>query len=72
MPNYHKMGLGSKILATVVILVGTAVFTALLFLSPTFRSVFWLLVRQNIMYASIGVIMIYASVIAFASWLWNR
>jgi hypothetical protein len=66
------MGLGSKFLATLVILAGTAVFTAFIFLNPPFQSFFWALVGRNILYASIGIITVYASVIALASWLWNR
>jgi hypothetical protein len=66
------MGLGSKIVATLVILGGTIVFTDLIFLNPAFRSTFWLLVNGNFLYASVGIIAVYASIIALANWLWNR
>jgi hypothetical protein len=68
----NHMGIGSKILASIAVLSGTLVFFALLFFDSSFRSFFWHLAGQNILFASVGVVGVSAGVIAIGHWLWNR
>jgi len=66
------MGLGSKVLASIAVISGTLGFFLLLFLEPAVRSIFWQIVGQNILFASVGVISVSAAVIALGHWLWHR
>ena len=65
------MGLLSRILAALVALIGTSLFIALLVLNTGFRTSFWNLTGQNILYTGVGLIAVFASIIALSNWLWN-
>jgi hypothetical protein len=66
------MGFGSKFLAAFIGLGGAIAFPYLIFMSQGFRTFYWDLVGQNIMYASIGAIATFSFIIALASFLWNK
>jgi len=66
------VALGLKILASLVALVGTISFPALLFLNQSFRALYWNMVGQNAMHASIFAITTFAVIIAIASLLWHK
>jgi hypothetical protein len=66
------MGLASKILASLIAIGGSISFLALLFMNHGFRTLYWNLVGQNSMYASIGAIAVFAFIIALASLLWHK
>ena len=61
-----------KILAALVLLVGTVSFPSLLFASHNFRTFYWNLVGQNEQYAAVGAIAIFAFIIALASLFWSK
>jgi len=65
------MAEGSKILAAVVALVGVPLPVFLLAL-PSIRVLFWEAVGRDVLNASVGLIVIFAVVIAISSWLWKR
>jgi len=66
------MSAGSKILAALIVLIGTISFLALLSMNNGFRGFFWQVMSKNILYASVGAITIFAVIIAIGSWLWKR
>lgn len=66
------MALGFKLLAALIAVTGTIAFPYLLFLNSSFKALYWNLIGQDIIYASIGVIVTYAFIIALASLLWNK
>ncbi len=65
------MAEGSKVLAAVVALVGVPLPVFILLL-PSLRTLFWEAVGRDVLNASVGVIVIFAVVIAISSWLWKR
>lgn len=65
------MALGSKILAALAVLVGS-VLSIFIFVHPPLRSMYWDAAGENVLNASIGLVVIFASVIAVGNWLWTR
>jgi hypothetical protein len=65
------MGLLSRVIAALVGLAGTSVFISLLVLDPGFRMSFWNLTGENMLYTGVGLIAVFASIIALSNWLWT-
>lgn len=66
------MAFGLKILAAMVVGIGTISFPYMLFFNQSFRVFYLNLVGQNGQYASIGAIATFAFIIALASLLWQK
>lgn len=66
------MAIGLKILAAFIAIAGSISFPSLLFMNQGFRTFYWNLAGQNVMYASVGAIAAFAFIIALASMLWNK
>ncbi|MGH9992554.1 MAG: hypothetical protein ACREAZ_07920 [Nitrososphaera sp.] len=65
------MAEGSKIIAAVVALVGVPL-PVFMLLVPSIRTLFWEAVGRDVLNASLGLIVVFAVVIAISSWLWKR
>lgn len=66
------MTAASKFLAAIVVM-GSIIVLSFLFLEDeSFRVYYWKLVGQDVMYASLGAITMFASIIAVGSMLWTR
>jgi len=66
------MTAASKFLAAIVV-IGSITALSVLFLdNESFRVFYWKLVGQDILYASLGAITMFASIIAVANLLWTR
>jgi hypothetical protein len=62
----------SKFIASITV-IGSIIALSFLFVeNESFRVFYWKLVGQNVMYASLGAITMFASIIAVGSLLWNR
>ena len=68
----HAMAFVLKILAALVVVIGTLTFPSLIFVSQSFRAFYWNLMGQNIQYAAVGAIATFAFIIALASLIWNK
>ena len=66
------MVLGLKVLASFIVVAGTIGFPTLLFGNQGFKTLYWNLVGQNGMYASVVAIAVFAFIIALGSLLWNK
>jgi hypothetical protein len=62
----------SKFIAAIIV-IGSIIAVLFLFSeNESFRVFYWKLVGQDVMFASIGAITVFASIIAVGSLLWNR
>jgi hypothetical protein len=66
------MALAWKILAGLIVLIGTVSFPSSLFLNQSFRAFYWNLFSQNSSYAAIGAIATFSFIIALGSLLWHK
>lgn len=66
------MSIEIKILAGIVTIMGTILFSYSLFFNDDFRGFYWNLVGQDIRYAGVGVIATFATIIAAGSLLWHK
>ena len=66
------MTVASKFLAAIVVMGSITALSVLFLEDESLRVFYWKLVGQDILYASLGAITMFASIIAVANLLWTR
>jgi hypothetical protein len=66
------MSIAFKILGGIVTIMATFAFSHSLLFNQDFRSFYWALVGQDILYAGVGAVATFAIVIGAGSLLWHK
>jgi hypothetical protein len=66
------MGTGFKILGAIVSVVGSIAFSYSLLFNQDFRILYWDLVGRNIIYAAIGAVAAFGTLIAAGNLMWHK